>query len=198
MWAGLENTAGGQPGIVQAGTDSGIYCYYIFWSYHCDYYYRAMYEFYPGLNPVTCYNNVLGHNFQVDVQNQQPFGGQPNQYNVIITDLTTGQHCSINSNYNIGGNGIPYYAGFIDERTKFSGTGAPARLPQFSTANMPGRNYVTYGCNPTCYQYGISTMLNAGWYNEDLMFNGGNQNINLSYDTTTGAVNQQWKNSNGT
>lgn len=165
-WPGLTANSGGSTGIVQAGTDSGLYC-----TVGCSYYYYGWYEFFPA-GSVTCSNSFsAGDSVGADIHNHAENGGSSTVYDVYVFDYTKGTTCSV-TNQSFTSFTTPYYGQFITERPKLGGT--PARLPKFGSVTMTG-GWVYYGGGYN----NIYTPYSNGWYIETLMNNGQGQNINV-------------------
>lgn len=185
IWPGLTATTGGSSGIVQGGTDSGLYC-----TAGCSYYYYGWYEYYPA-SSVTCSNFPVspGDSVGADIVNSGEYGGSTSSYAIYVYDFTAANTCSSsNSNYNSFA--TPYYGQFIAERPSFGGT--LARLPKFGSVTISGDVY--YGSSLT----GIYTPYNNGWYIKTTMVNSGYTNINLGSVSSSSAFTETWSTSSGT
>jgi hypothetical protein len=188
-WPGLTAQYGGGNGIVQAGTESGLYC-----TVGCSYYYYGWYEFYPA-NSVTCSNFPVssGDLVAADIINHAETGGSSTVYDVYVFNYSQSKTCSV-TNQSFTGFTTPYYGQFITERPSFGGT--PARLPKFGSVTMAGA-YIDYNyCGSNC-NVGISTPYGNGWYVLTTMVNGGNTNINVG-SVSNNAFTQTWLTSAGT
>jgi hypothetical protein len=144
FWVGITKESGGSSGIVQTGTDSGLYC--AFGS--CTYYKYTWDEFAPS-PPVNCfdvsYYDVI--NAKVYFDHGDIHGNK--YFDAYIADSTNGQSCFRTGSYP---QWFTYYAQFMGERpTK---NGSPARLPLFSQLGMTGGYYKS----------GSSTVtIDSGW-----------------------------------
>jgi Peptidase A4 family len=185
IWPGLTAQSGGSSGIVQAGTDSGLYC-----TAGCSYYYYGWYEFYPA-GSVTCSSFPVspGDSVGADIVNSGEYGGSTTSYAVYVYDFTAGNTCST-SKTGYSGFTVPYYGQFIAERPSFGGT--LARLPKFGSVTMSGDVY--YGSSLT----GIYTPYSYGWYIKTTMVNSGNTNINVGSVSSSSSFTQTWSTSSGT
>lgn len=186
IWPGLEDTLGATNNhLAQAGIESGVYC-----TAGCSYFYNAWYDFLPAQS-VNCLTVNSGDSITTTVTNNAKTGGasQNYLYNISVSDTTANQACTMTNNSYTDMTG-PTYATFIGERPSFSGT--PARLPQFSSFTMSGSTMYYGGASNS-----ISTPYSNGWYNEDIMQNGGYTNINVG-SVSSGAFTQTYSTSNGT
>jgi hypothetical protein len=185
IWPGLTAQTGGGSGIVQAGTDSGLYC-----TAGCSYYYYGWYEFYPA-SSVTCSSFPVspGDSVGADIINHGEYGGSTTVYDVYVYDFTTGNTCSV-TNHSFTSFTTPYYGQFIAERPSFGGT--LARLPKFGSVTMSGDVY--YSGSFT----GIYTPYSNGWYIKTTMVNSGNTNINVGSVSSSSNFKQTWLTSAGT
>jgi hypothetical protein len=185
VWSGLTANSGGSSGIVQAGTDSGIYCF--LW---CGTSYTAWYEFYPAAS-VTCSNFPVspGDAVESDVINYGQIGKSTTTYDVYVTNYHTLKVCSVLGQSDTSF-AVPYYAQFIAERPYIGGL---ARLPNFGSLWMEAGMW--YSGTWTF----VSTPYNAGWYIKDVMQNGGNININVGpISSSTTDWTSTWLTSAGT
>lgn len=185
LWAGLTATSGGSTGIVQAGTDSGLYC-----TVGCSYYYYGWYEFYPA-GSVTCSNSFSPNNVaSADIYNHAENGGSSTVYDIYVYNLTTGTACSV-TNHSFTNFNTPYYGQFIGERPSFGGS--PARLPKFGSVTMTGDIFY-----PVNHYVGIYTPYSNGWYTKIIMQNSGNTNIQVGSVSSSSGFTQTWLTSSGT
>jgi hypothetical protein len=184
VWPGLTATSGGGSAIVQAGTDSGLYC-----TSGCSYYYYGWYEFYPSAG-VTCSNFPVSpsDSAAADVINHAEWGGSSTVYDIYVYDFTKGNTCSV-TNQSFTSFTTPYYGQFIGERPSIGGSSA--QLPKFGSVTMSGSAYYSGALR------GISSPYSSGWYSTSVMTNGGNTNINLG-SVSSSAFTQTWSTSSGT
>jgi hypothetical protein len=185
VWPGLTAVYGGSTGIVQAGTDSGIYCIF-----GCTYYYWAWYEFYPD-GAVTCQNFPMsaGDSMGAVIWNHAGEGGSSTVYDVYVNDYTTSRVCSLlDESYTEFT--TPYYASFVVERPYIQGS--PARLPQFNTISIKGELYYDSALR------GMYTPYSNGWYTAITMVNGGYTNDVVNSVSTSHYFNVTWNTSSGT
>jgi hypothetical protein len=184
IWPGLTATQNGNSGIVQAGTDSGLYC-----TIGCSYYYYGWYEFYPSAS-VTCPSFPVSAGDLVDttVLNAAEYGGSSTVYDLYVYDSSSGLTCSV-TNHSYTSFTTPYYAQYIGERPSIGGS--LARLPDFTTTTMTGDIY--YSSTYT----GISTPYGNGWYYQNLMQNSGYTNITPG-SISSSAFSLPWSTSSGT
>jgi len=191
LWAGLTAYPGGSTYIVQAGTDSGVYCAFG----GCSYFYTAWYEFYPQAS-VSCGAVNPGDLVLTQIENFGSYG-TPADWNVFV------------SNYHQGGNGVaicnvqnynfdvstPYYAQFIAERPHICQgincfvANYDARLPQFGSVTMSANLL-----QPNVPGY---TAWSNGWYTIYRMQNTANQdctgcNIGVSIVSSSNIFTQTW------
>ena len=189
-WEGLANAVGGGNGyLVQAGSDSGLYCTIV-----CSYYYYLWYEFYP--NPSnSCLNVSPGDDIAVNVQNEAVNGGSSNNYDIYLSDDTTGQLCSPIIGHNFSQMGLPYYAEYITSRPNIGGSFA--KLPQFGSFTNNNAN-IYYAGN----EHSIYVPYQNLWYNSYTMNNGCGNNINngpvQAQDSIHGEFTVSWATSCGT
>jgi hypothetical protein len=187
-WTGLCNVPGCTDNkIVQAGTDSGVYCVT-----GCQTYYQAIYEFAPN-NPTYCYWWVAGGGNIVDVYSKYVTTGNPNDvpyYTVNIYSTINGQSCGTTNNY-FPSVSQPHYAEFINERPYW---GSPwnylARLPKFNYGSPEWITscYINYRSTNSAYpSTGCSGMYSQGWDTYYLMRNGCNPPDNIALSGADGS-----------
>ncbi len=193
VWIGLTHDQSGAAGIAQTGSDGQV-------NSLGGATYQLWYEFYPN-NAVFCFNmGGPGDSIHAYVLNQavNP-GGNSNLYNILVSDNTQGQSCSV-PNQNFGSMGTPHLGNFIGERAKIGGV--RATLAQFTSYSMSGSIY--YSGSTT----GIYTPYSNGWYTQFSMVNAGSQNtcsgqplgsnICVSAVNTSNSFTQTWVTSQGT
>jgi hypothetical protein len=184
IWPGLTADSGGSGGIVQAGTDSGLYC-----TIGCSYYYYGWYEFYPVAS-VTCSNSFSpSDSVETDIYNHAENGGSSTVYDVYVYEFTKRTVCSV-TDQSFTSLTVPYYGQFIAERPTFGST--LARLRKFGSVTLTGDVYYSGAFR------GINGPYTNGWYIETLMNNGQGQNIGISSVSSTSAFTQTWLTSAGT
>lgn len=186
IWPGLTATSLGSTGIVQAGSNSGLYC-----TAGCSYYYYGWYEFYPAAL-VQCNNFPVspGDSMAADIINHARTGGSSTLYDIYVYDFTSGRTCSV-TNQSFTNFNTPYYGQFIGERLQWS-DGSYSRLPKFGSVTMSGSIY--YGGA----LQGIYNPYSNGWYTQVIMTNGGNTNIQVGSVSSSSAFTQTWLTSAGT
>ncbi len=170
FWVGLTNKPLGVSGIVQAGTESKVYCSQ--WQTPiCNYSYYAWVEFWSadvdfqicsalkinGYDSVTV--NIINHAYYSG-------SGTSTLYDVDISDLSTGKSCNNTLSFASYGKtdmGTPYYADFIVERIQC------CTLTQFSATTFGCYTYIGYSTTPvSCWD-----VYNKGWWQVDQMTNNG-------------------------
>ncbi len=188
-WAGLTTDYNGANYIVQAGTDSGVYCAFG----GCSEFYQSVYEFKP--QPVQYCGGVRsGDHVEADVYNDAILGGSSGNWDVYLFDYGTsgppgGQTLCAVSGYGFGVP-TPYYAQFIGERAcKCQGF---TRLPNFGSVTM------TTGINTRNGGITGYTPYSNGWDYQIFMNNGcsdGTDNISTSNVATDGTFTLTYENS---
>ena len=192
MFVGLVDVLGGfaDNKLVQAGTDSGLYC-----TAGCSFFYYAWYELIPSA-PVQCRETFnVGQTVTTAVTNHGKSNGSTTLYDLTISNWSNGQLCSaLNQSYTAMPH--PKYAEFINERPAMGQT--PARLPKFTSDTMFSGSLWYSGSSKSIY-----TPYFNHWENKVLMQNGAPGNTNISVGVVTnpsgaGQFTQTWANSNGT
>lgn len=186
IWAGLEDALGATNNhLVQAGTDSGVYC-----TAGCSYFYWAWYEFLPS-SAVQCGQTFnVGHQVVTTVTNKAKTGGSNTRYDVVITNNGNGQVCSVlNQSYTAMNS--PKRAVFENERPIIQGS--QARLAKFSSDQITSATMYYSGSSKSIY-----TPYTNGWYHKNTMMNGGQTNISVGAVGSSGQYISTWVSSNGT
>jgi hypothetical protein len=211
VWDGLSHDAGGgSPSsgyIVQAGTDSGVFCAFG----GCSNFYSSWYMFLgqsvAGSQPssVSCGAINAGDVIKTDVVNEAVNGGSSSYWDIYVEDFGQGgtgsDHvlCAI-VQYGFGV-ATPYYAQFIAETPyQKDSTGAYfTRLPKFSTfsmtADMNQKNSATKISGATAYA--------NTWLEQYIMYNCDSSgacyyNIGASFDYSSNSLTQTWITSSAT
>jgi hypothetical protein len=183
-WPGLADTAGAtNDHLAQAGTNSGIYC-----TAGCSFYYYAWYEFLPAAS-VDCMDVNADDSITTTVTNKAKTGGSSSRYDISVVDTTISESCSV-TNHLYSAMTAPKYAPFISERPTFFG--GLSRLPEFDSVTMSSGSIYYSGSSKS-----ISTPYSNGWYNEYVMLNDGNENIDVG-GVSGGTFTQTYLTSDGT
>lgn len=160
VWVGLSTQAGGNPGLAQTGTDSGLYCDYI----GCSYYYWTFYNFYTnGQQNVYCpsgsHDNISPNNEMYAQVSTADGNGNPTEYYTIyLHDDTNGVTCT-GSQPSGWPDTYAYYAQYIVERPGDT-------LAKFSTVSFDPASYCTNSHN-SCTLVGSGGQEYQLWQNQE-------------------------------
>lgn len=143
VWVGLSEEAGGNPGLAQAGTNSGLYC-----TIGCSYYYWTFYNFYVDSDDANVYcpagsrNNISPNDFiYADVSTADGNGNPTQSYSIYLHDNTNGVTCTgSQSESNEWPTTYAYYAQFMAERPLDT-------LAKFSMVSFDPASYCTNSHN---------------------------------------------------
>lgn len=177
IWAGLEDSLNAADNfLVQAGTLAQWKC----GLFTCSYAYSAVYQFGATNSSQSCPMSVKpGDSIMTDITMSTG-----NSFAVVINDQTTNTACQHSQIYNM----TPFFGAFIAERPLncIQNTCGSDDLPQF--------NQFTINCeidgastSQPCY-----SGYNAGSFREDLMVNGGTQNIGLGSVASSNSFTETW------
>jgi len=205
VWDGLTHDAGGGSGssayIVQAGTQSGVYCLFG----GCSYFYSSWYEFWPR-SPQSCGAINAGDVVTSDVINEAINGGSSSYWDIFLTDYGQGGKGSTVALCATTGNGFgvatPYYAQFFAERPQYcnlAGSCYDATLPKFSS-NLGTVFYMNATMNRLNKASAVSgyTAYSTGWFTRYWMQNQNTLNIDPMSLSGDNSFSQIWLTSFGT
>ena len=137
-----------------------------------------------------CNTAKAGDSIQTYVVNEAVYGGNPNDWDLQVYDVTQGgsqSACTVNGHYD-SGIGTPYLAAFILEREYTGGFPPYCTLPKFGS--------IAY--TATMYTGGTYGPYTNGWYNLFVMQNSGYTNINTGAVNSANTFTSTWQTSSGT